>query len=126
MSPTGATASEPELVAVARTELRAEISNWSTPLPAPAMLREYEEILPGSTERIMQLAEVRMKGRYVLDGRLVDAEVKGLVEGRRMIFVLVLIAMSASIAFFAGANEVAGITLVSMPVVLLVRSILSR
>lgn len=126
MSAAGAETSEPELVAVAGAVLRAEISNWSTPLPSPEVLRQYEKLLPGSAERILQLAEVRVKGSYELDGRFVEAEVKGATEGRRMTFLLVLLAMSASIAFFAGANEVAGITLVSMPVAVLVRSILSR
>ena len=34
-----------------------QVSEWSGPLPAPDDLRQYEDILPGSADRILRMAE---------------------------------------------------------------------
>lgn len=44
------------------------------PLPAPSVMREYDEVFPGAAERIMLMAENEQKHRQVLEQKMVRIE----------------------------------------------------
>lgn len=51
-------------------QIEQHIAYYSGPLPPPEMMRDYEEILPGSADRILSSAERRQRdlARYELLG----------------------------------------------------------
>ncbi len=97
---------------------------WEGPMPPPAVLRGYEQVVPGAAARILEMAEKALTGHVDRDNRLAEAEVDIAKTGQTMAFLLTLIALIASIVFFAKGNEVAGGFLIGLPVVLLIRSFL--
>jgi uncharacterized membrane protein len=113
-----------ENIAVATEAAVQVLRQWSAPMPDPATLREYEEILPGAAERILQMAEVAAKGRHELNVKLVDAELESAKAGRNYAFFLAVTAMAAAIAFFAFGNLIAGGLLLSTPVVLMIQAMI--
>ena len=46
---------------------------FSGPLPPPGMYREYEEVLPGSANRLMELTEDQQKHRHKWESDALDA-----------------------------------------------------
>ena len=67
-------------------QIEQHVAYYSGPLPPPKMMRDYEEILPGSADRILSSAERRQRdhARY---------ELLGLVFG--FVAALALIGLSA-------------------------------
>lgn len=72
------------------------------------------------------MAESSTTQRAALDRALADAEIENAQTGRNQAFALTLIALIAAIAFFAIGNPIAGGVLLSMPVVMLIKSFISR
>ncbi|WP_076363071.1 DUF2335 domain-containing protein [Phaeovulum vinaykumarii] len=48
---------------------------FSGPMPHPKYLREYDDILPGATERILAMAERNLEHNIDMDQQVVRAEV---------------------------------------------------
>jgi uncharacterized membrane protein len=101
-------------------------SSWSAPLPEPATLQAYEQILPGSAERIFRSMEVQINDASARDDRIVDAQIKEGDRGQKWAIGLALICIAAAIVFFAIGNSVAGGILLSPPVLLLIGSLFPR
>jgi len=53
---------------------------FAGPLPSPAILHGYDQALPGTAERILQMAEREARHRHVLEQRLLE------IEGRNSTF----------------------------------------
>lgn len=64
--------SAPRIVETRRTSVSA---SYSGPLPLPSFLQAYENVLPGSAERILQIAEQQSAHRRDVVASLVAAEV---------------------------------------------------
>lgn len=87
---------------------------FSGPIAHPRHLRAYEEILPGSAERIVQMAEDAQDHNRKMEAKIVNASVwenkAGMVLGFTALLVLI------GLAFWAGMegnNILAGILLTS-------------
>jgi uncharacterized membrane protein len=100
--------------------------HWSGPLPPAAELRQYEEILPGSAKKILKMAVKSVTGHIVIADKLTTAEIKAAKRGQDRALALTLIAFIASIVFFSLGNAVAGVAFISVPVVMLIRSFITR
>ncbi len=61
---------------------------FSGPLPAPADLQRFEQILPGAAERIMCMAEKQAEHRQSLELRVIQSGVKKSEQG--LIFGLII------------------------------------
>ncbi len=48
---------------------------FSGPLPLPAHLEKYEEVLPGAAERIMTMAEAQSEHRRGLESKSIDSDI---------------------------------------------------
>jgi len=60
-------------------EIITRASSWSGPLPSPASLREFEEIVPGSADRLITMVEKQGNHRMEIEKRVVEGGVeKGL------------------------------------------------
>ena len=48
-----------------RNKMRIEASSWRGPLPPPSALQSYEEVLEGSADRILKMAEKQTEHRIL-------------------------------------------------------------
>lgn len=48
---------------------------WHGPMPPPAAVRGYEDILPGSAERILSMAESQVAHRHAIESHVVRSNV---------------------------------------------------
>lgn len=72
-------------------------ARFSGPLPLPSSFREYDEILPGSAERILRMAEEEQAGRHEWDKAALDGALK---ENARVQFLgTILSIIFAGVAF---------------------------
>jgi uncharacterized membrane protein len=106
-------------------EVQLEERQWSGPLPPPSTLYQYEQVQAGLAERIVSMAETMATGEIKTRDKLADAEIERARTGQALAFLLTIIALGASIYFFAARNPVAGAALLSFPVIMLIRSFLT-
>lgn len=108
---------------------------WSAPLPTPADLGEYERIVPGSAQRILAMTEKAISGPIDNDTKLTNAEIDASKRGLSFAIRLTSAMAFAAVAFFAlgiagvgnlTASITAGSVCLSVPVVMLVRSFITR
>lgn len=82
---------EPE-VEISRSEVKQVvaqvISEYSGPIPPPNIIKKYEEILPGSADRILNMAEQQSMHRREMDKKLLNAQSRDSLFGIIFAFVL--------------------------------------
>lgn len=83
------------LASVRKLEVTAKRSIRG-PLPRPDTLKEFENVLPGSAERILRMAEKEQDHRHRMLKRLIVAETRTAVWG--LVFALIV-----ALAFLAAA-----------------------
>jgi uncharacterized membrane protein len=66
---------------------------FSGPLPPPALLEKYNEIIPNGAERIMAMAERQSAHREHLETIVTEGNVKSQQRGTNYAFILCLVAM---------------------------------
>ena len=71
-----------------KREVTVAAAHFAGPLPPPEVFRQYDQILPGAAERILQMAERQANHRQSLEAKLVDAECRDGLLG--LIFGLVI------------------------------------
>lgn len=85
---------------------------FSGPIAHPKHLREYEEILPGSADRIVNMAESSLSHTQELQAIALGADIEDMRGGRRYGFAaLVLLIGGAIVATFLKAPILAGLFL---------------
>lgn len=96
---------------------------FSGPIAHPRHLRQYEEILPGSADRIIKMAEDRNQHHISMDQKLSDAEIAdrklGMIIGGSLFASLVVAAFLIALttnsptlaAIFMGAAVIGGVGL---------------
>ncbi|MCX6790963.1 MAG: DUF2335 domain-containing protein [Candidatus Gribaldobacteria bacterium] len=50
--------------------------SFSGPLPPPEILKKYDEVLPGSVERIIKMAEQQAEHRRSLEQQVIKSDIK--------------------------------------------------
>ncbi|MCC2612643.1 DUF2335 domain-containing protein [Neorhizobium petrolearium] len=97
---------------VVSTVMMMMSEQFSGPIAHPRHLREYEEILPGSAERIIQMAERQQQHNIDMESRIVSAQVADQKRGMRygMAALVVDIAAAAGVGMY-GNNVLAGMIL---------------
>lgn len=113
-----------ELEALEALQYQIE-TRWEGPMPSPAMLAQYEQIQAGLAERIMAMAETAVTGDIRSRDKVADAAIARARTGQIMAYSLTLIALTAAVLFFIFRDPIAGGVLVSVPVIMLIRSFLS-
>jgi len=63
-------------------EVNAAIAAYQSPLPPAPVLREYEEVLPGSMERILHMTEKQQIHRHKWELKELDVQLKESFIGR--------------------------------------------
>jgi uncharacterized membrane protein len=79
--------------------------SFSGPLPHPALLAKYNEVIPNGAERLMTMAERQSAHRERLETMVVEGNVKSQQRGTNYAFVLCLVALIGGFALlFMGRN----------------------
>lgn len=102
----------------------AEITaSYSGPVPMPEHLRQYNDLVPGSAERIIHSVYVEPGERQK---QMMDAEIAAAKTGQTWAIILALVCIVAAIVFFALGNNVAGAAFLGLPIVGLIGSFLPK
>jgi len=72
-------------------------------------LREYEEILPGSAERIIKMAEENLEHSRAMQDKALSADIRDIQDGRKYgFFALLALILGAIICGMTGHEVLAG------------------
>lgn len=108
--------------------------SWTSPLPPATELAAYDRIVSGSAERIIAMAELGVRGPIDNTARLTAAEIEASKQGLTFAMILTSSMSIVAIIFFAlavagigrSAALTAGGVCLSVPVVMLIRSFITR
>lgn len=85
-------------------------STWSGPIPPPAVLEKMNEVIPGSAERILRMAEEQAAHRRSLETLAVSAQLKQGARGQLFALALGLAALISAVTLaYIGSHYVAGV-----------------
>ncbi len=79
-----------------KREVIIQTLSFSGPIPPPAVLREYNEILPGAAERILRSAEIQSTHRQELEKIIVTGDDKRATRGQIFAGCISLVILSFS------------------------------
>lgn len=103
----------------------AQLQQWSGPLPAPADLEKFNQIIPNGADRIVAMAEKEQEHRIEYEKVGLSATISESRRGQYLGSVVSLIAVIGAIyAAHIGAHWSVSIALVGVPVLGLVRAII--
>lgn len=88
----------------------ASVTSYSGPLPPPAVLRQFEEILPGSAERIFAQFERQSEHRRSLEASVVANEITQSKRGTFAAFALGMTGLVIAAYFAYLGHPVSGAT----------------
>lgn len=87
--------------------IRQELSFYSGPLPSPRVLREFDEVVPGSARRLIDRFEKQSDHRMAMEEKNLDASIdranRGLVAG----LIVVVLALATALILGLNGQEVA-------------------
>lgn len=71
-----------------RQVVTSVMSEFSGPLPPPSIMKGYEDIVPGSADRILSMAENQAKHRQSMEKKIIDIESRDSLLGILFAFFL--------------------------------------
>lgn len=95
-------------------------AHFSGPLPHPAMLAKYEEILPGSADRIVASGESQMQHRHSLEAAVVHANNRRESWGLIIAGILAFVALVGSLILIYTGKSLEGLATIIGETVILV------
>ena len=87
----------------------AQRYRFSGPLPAPEVLRKYDEIVPGAAERIIRMAEEQSAHRRRLEQAVVVGDIASARRGSILAFILAIGVIAGGFALIATGKDAYGI-----------------
>ncbi|MFA4845959.1 MAG: DUF2335 domain-containing protein [Patescibacteria group bacterium] len=92
---------------------------FSGPIPPPSLFRQYDQIVPGAAERLLQMAEKQATHRIQLESLVIASDVRKSERGQNFGFCIAVFGLvCAFILGLVGREIVAGVigggTLVSL------------
>lgn len=91
-------------------EVRA--AHFSGPLPPPALLRQYDELLPGCADRILSMVESNSRHRQALEAKVVDATCKVATRGQVLGFALAFTVIVLGAGLIHSGHETQGFAMI--------------
>lgn len=91
---------------VRQAMLHAE--HFSGPLPQPAILRQYDEVIPGAAERIIAMAETQAKHRQQLENKVIDSGIRDSRLGLHYGLIIGLCAVAGGTACIILGHQIGG------------------
>lgn len=97
---------------------------WSGPMPPPAMLEEFDRVVPGAAERILALTERETGHRIEWEKKALDANVGESRRGQWLGAGISALAVTGAVwTALAGVHYAVPIALVGVPVMAIARAI---
>lgn len=88
------------------TMIAMEQRSYSGPLPAPEDFAAYEKVLPGSTDRIISMAEKSLDSRINNEKTIIETRLKQSGRGQILGFILALFFVIISLILALTGHEV--------------------
>lgn len=88
----------------------ASLEAIRSPLPPPAVLREYERLVPGCTERFLAMTEKESNYRREMESLVVTSNVEVRARGQIFAFILAMTAVVGGIVLIALDKSAQGLT----------------
>lgn len=105
----------------------AVTAQWAGPLPPPSTLSSFEDVVEGSAERIVRMAELEQAHRHQAENSMLEADKSVIRRGHWLGFCVSISAIGAS-AFTAwiGAHWSVSVALVGLPITAIVKDLVNR
>ena len=100
-----------------RNKMRIEASSWRGPLPPPSALQSYEEVLEGSADRILKMAEKQTEHRISMESMTLKGRFTRSYWGLAAGFVLSAMVIGGGIYVISRGHDWAGGILISASLV---------
>lgn len=105
----------------------ASAHQWSGPLPPPAALEHFNQIIPNGAERIMTMVEQEQAHRIKYESSGLEATIADTRRGHWLGSIISLAAVAGSIfTAYIGAPAAVSVALVSVPIFSIVNAILKN
>ncbi len=82
----------------------------SSPLPSPKELREYEQIVPGIADRLMNSLEKQQNHRMELEKTVIKTDALRSLRGQVFAFILAAIAIIGGVVLLLKGSNIAGLS----------------
>ena len=109
--------------------VRQEASLHIGPLPRPEDFAKYENILSGSADRILNMAEKEQLHRHGMDGEMasqsrleIDNEHRIMTKGQIFAFIIVIITVLGSFGFIYLGKPIEGLITLSIAIITVIGS----
>ena len=90
--------------------IQASSSSFSGPIPPPALLERYNEVIPNGAERIMVMAEKQSAHREALEARVVNGNVANQTRGSIFGFIISLVAIIGGFVLIEQGKNAEGLS----------------
>lgn len=98
----------PEKKEIKRVVYQAVAEIFSGPLPHPSLLSQYNQVVPGSAERIIAMAESQSKHRQQLENKVLDSDIRNGRLGLHYGLIISLVAVIGGTICITSGYEVGG------------------
>lgn len=100
---------------------------WSGPLPPPAALAQFNELIPNGAERIFAMVQNEQTSRLAIETSMLSASIKDTRRGHFIGGFIAVLAIAASVyTAYIGAHWAVSVALVGLPIAAIINSIRSQ
>lgn len=108
---------DPQGTTPPRKTTRREVISFSTtaysgPVPLPEIIREWEDLLPGSADRLLTMAERQAEHRMSLEKTVIQGDSQRANWGLGLAFVVTLVLISGGLVLIGLGHDVAGASVI--------------
>lgn len=101
-----------------------QAQHWSGPIPSPDALEKYEKVIPGSANRLLQLAEKEQAHRHSMDRESLSTKARDVRRGQYLGAGIGVLAVGGAIGI-ASVAPVVAVALVGVPVASIINAIIN-
>lgn len=102
------------------SEIEYQEALFAGPLPHPSIMQEYESIVPGAAQRLLNMAEKQQEHRMRMETKLVSTGVRRIIFGQIFGFIIGFIGTAGSLYLVYLGHDTAGAAIGSTSLVALV------
>lgn len=111
---------------VQATEKKIVSQHWNGPLPPPAALSDFDQIIPNGAERIMAMVETEQAHRIRYESNRLAALASDTMRGQYIgMGISILALVGAGVTVWLGAHPAVSIAFVSLPVLGIIKALIS-
>lgn len=85
---------------------------FSGPIPHPELFAKYEDVLPGSADRILKMAEIQSEHRQHLEKSVINSNIQDSKRGQYFAFILALVLIIGGFYLIANDKDLSGFSLI--------------